>query len=129
VSGEGIADVCELHAAFVCPVCRPVSAAPGPQQPDEVCGAPCEHGGRESTRRRSTSDLGWQGHCNRVTGGGHCWQHRPAAPSTQPSEKDWRTETVEEQAARYGLPVELLNARVTFTDPAQPVRDAEEGRR
>lgn len=54
---------------------------------------------------------------------------RPAAPSAQPDEKDWRNETVEEQAARYGLPVELLNARVTFTAPAQPVRDTEEGRR
>jgi len=42
-----------------------------------VCGSPCVHGGRESTRRRSRADLAWQGHCNRRVAreGDRCWQH------------------------------------------------------
>ena len=43
-----------------------------------ICGAPCAYGGLEMARRRSKSDLGWMGHCNRrvKVPGAYCTQHR-----------------------------------------------------
>jgi hypothetical protein len=104
-----------------------VTAAPGPQQPDEV--RPAWWDDREWVPDDEVMCMYCQRYKNRKVCrcGDPNPPARPAAPAAQPDEKDWRTETVEEQAARYGLPVELLNARVTFT--AQPVRDTEEGRR
>lgn len=113
-----------------------MTAAPGPQQPDEVeaLAQRLQQADPDAPRLASTDrPAPWENpHVDRdyyrefalaLVG------TLPAAPSAQPDEKDWRNETVEEQAARYGLPVELLNARVTFTAPAQPVRDTGEGRR